>query len=141
MIRLARSCAHVVMCLTLWWVAGLSVPLLSALLQACGLYYMAELAEEYSRLTKKILTYCIQGVIGIHVLLLIFDRFPFFTTVYGIGLHVVYYQVPFRRTILPHSSADALITTAHTLSMSSRHVRRLVWRAQLSKSVKSKLEC
>ena len=57
---------------------------------------MAELAEEYSRLTKKILTYCIQGVIGIHVLLLIFDRFPFFTTVYGIGLHVVYYQVLFR---------------------------------------------
>ena len=39
--------------------------------QACGLYYMAELAEEYSRLTKKILTYCIQGVIAIHVLLLV----------------------------------------------------------------------
>ena len=39
--------------------------------QACGLYYMAELAEEYSRLTKKILTHCIQGVIAIHVLLLV----------------------------------------------------------------------
>ena len=32
---------------------------------------MAELAEEYSRLTKKILTHCIQAVIGIHVLLLV----------------------------------------------------------------------
>ena len=135
MIRLARSCAHVVMCLTLWWVAGLSVPPLSALLQACGLYYMAELAEEYSRLTKKILTYCIQGVIGIHVLLLIFDRFPFFTTVYGIGLHVVYYQVPFRPTIPP---------TVHQCGTHAEHVlaasEALVWRAQLSKSVKSKLE-
>ena len=40
-------------------------------MQACGLYYMAELAEEYSRLTKKILTHCIQGVIAIHVLLLV----------------------------------------------------------------------
>ncbi len=39
--------------------------------QACGLYYMAELAEEYSRLTKKILTHSIQGVIAIHVLLLV----------------------------------------------------------------------
>ena len=120
--------------------------------QACGLYYMAELAEEYSRLTKKILTYCIQGVIAIHVLLLVsmsgsarhlsaadqgpaspvlpphvahsagcrarcssrthiytcphvdtptrirqlLDGFPFFTTIFGIGLHVVYYQVRMR---------------------------------------------
>jgi hypothetical protein len=32
---------------------------------------MAELAEEYSRLTKKILTHSIQGVIVIHVLLLV----------------------------------------------------------------------
>jgi hypothetical protein len=74
------------------YVSGYLVLLFLAICMACGLYYMAELAEEYSRLTKKILTYCIQGVIGIHVLLLIFDRFPFFTTVYGIGLHVVYYQ-------------------------------------------------
>jgi len=44
----------------------------SVYIQACGLYYMAELAEEYSRLTKKILTHCIQGVIAIHVLLLVF---------------------------------------------------------------------
>merc|ERR1712216_196323 len=59
------------------YVSGYLVLLFLAICMACGLYYMAELAEEYSRLTKKILTYCIQGVIGIHVLLLIFDRFPF----------------------------------------------------------------
>ena len=35
---------------------------------------MAELAEEYSRLTKKILTHCIQGVIAIHVLLLVCEN-------------------------------------------------------------------
>merc|ERR1712216_1098839 len=90
------------------YVSGYLVLLFLAICMACGLYYMAELAEEYSRLTKKILTYCIQGVIGIHVLLLIFDRFPFFTTVYGIGLHVVYYQ-------------DSLLPGRASVSCSSDH--------------------
>ena len=53
---------------------------------------MAELAEEYSRLTKKILKYSIISVIVIHALLLVLDGFPFFTTLFGIALHGVYYQ-------------------------------------------------
>eukprot|EP00961_Rhodomonas_salina_P079607 1069617-Rhodomonas_salina.2 len=53
---------------------------------------MAELAEEYSRLTKKILKYSIFGVLAIHVLLMLFDGFPIFTTMFGIALHGVYYQ-------------------------------------------------
>ena len=53
---------------------------------------MAELAEEYSRLTKKILKYSIISVIVIHALLLVLDGFHFFTTLFGIALHGVYYQ-------------------------------------------------
>eukprot|EP00290_Baffinella_frigidus_P030461 CAMPEP_0180235154 /NCGR_PEP_ID=MMETSP0987-20121128/29064_1 /TAXON_ID=697907 /ORGANISM="non described non described, Strain CCMP2293" /LENGTH=186 /DNA_ID=CAMNT_0022201233 /DNA_START=116 /DNA_END=676 /DNA_ORIENTATION=+ len=53
---------------------------------------MAELAEEYSRLTKKILKYSIISVIAIHALLLVLDGFPIFTTLFGIALHAVYYQ-------------------------------------------------
>jgi len=74
------------------YASGYLVLVFLAICMACGLYYMAELAEEYSRLTKKILTHCIQGVIGIHVLLLLLDGFPFLATLFGIGLHVLYWQ-------------------------------------------------
>lgn len=74
------------------YASGYLVLLFLAVCMACGLYYMAELAEEYSRLTKKILKYSIISVIVIHALLLVLDGFPFFTTLFGIALHGVYYQ-------------------------------------------------
>uniref|UniRef100_A0A7S0F458 Protein TEX261 n=1 Tax=Hanusia phi TaxID=3032 RepID=A0A7S0F458_9CRYP len=74
------------------YASGYLVLLFLAICMACGLYYMAELAEEYSRLTKKVLKYSIWAVLAIHGLLLVLDGFPFFTTLYGIALHVVYYQ-------------------------------------------------
>lgn len=76
----------------LTYASGYLVLIFLAVCMACGLYYMAELAEEYSRLTKKILKYSIFGVLAIHVLLMLFDGFPIFTTMFGIALHGVYYQ-------------------------------------------------
>ncbi|MNF01781.1 Transmembrane adaptor Erv26 [compost metagenome] len=48
----------------------------AALCLATGLYYVAELAEEYSVLAKKLLEYSLFTIVGIHVLLGLFDPFP-----------------------------------------------------------------
>mmetsp|Transcript_10715 Transcript_10715/g.26095 ORF Transcript_10715/g.26095 Transcript_10715/m.26095 type:complete len:215 (-) Transcript_10715:29-673(-) len=74
------------------YLSGYLVLIFMAVCMACGLYYLAELAEEYSRLTKKIIKYSIITVAVVHVLLLLFDGFPWLTTLYGIALHGVYYQ-------------------------------------------------
>lgn len=59
---------------------------------ASGLYYLSELVEENTRTTQRWLTRSIHAVIGIHVLLLLIDRFPFITTAFSIGAHVLYLQ-------------------------------------------------
>lgn len=59
---------------------------------ASGLYYLSELVEENTRTTQRWLTKCIYAIIGLHVLLLVIDRFPFVTTALSIGAHVLYLQ-------------------------------------------------
>lgn len=59
---------------------------------ASGLYYLSEQVEEYTVYTKKLLTRLIYSIIGVHVLLLIIDRFPFKLTIFSIIAHVVYLQ-------------------------------------------------
>lgn len=59
---------------------------------ASGLYYLSELVEEYTEPTKRLLTKIIYGIILIYILLLIFDRFPFFLTLFSIFSYVVYLQ-------------------------------------------------
>jgi hypothetical protein len=74
-----------------------------ALCLATGLYYLAELAEEYTVLTRRVLRYSTlvrkmktkfkkKIVVGLHTVLLIFDSFPIFTTLFGIFSHFVYFQ-------------------------------------------------
>ncbi|KAI5810194.1 transmembrane adaptor Erv26 [Peziza echinospora] len=57
---------------------------------ASGLYYLSELVEEHTVLTKKLLTRLIQIIIVIHGSLLVLDRFPFFLTVFSAASHGVY---------------------------------------------------
>ena len=70
---------------------------------ASGLYYLSEFVEEHSQLAKRTLQRLIyvplqtrvnqsnhQVIIGIHVLLLIFDKFPFLLTAFSILAHVIY---------------------------------------------------
>lgn len=64
-----------------------------ALCLATGLYYLAELAEEFTALTKKVLAYMIWFALVVHPLLWIVDGFPFWTTTIGFASHVVYYQL------------------------------------------------
>lgn len=58
--------------------------------KASGLYYLSELVEEHTVLARRILTRLIYGIIGTQLLLIIFDRFPFFLSLFGIISHLVY---------------------------------------------------
>ncbi|KAI5795208.1 transmembrane adaptor Erv26 [Geopyxis carbonaria] len=57
---------------------------------ASGLYYLSELVEEHTVLSKKLLTHLIQGIIVTHILLLVFDKFPVLLTLFSAASHVVY---------------------------------------------------
>lgn len=56
---------------------------------SCGLYYAAELAEEYSVLTGRLLGYATKVVLALHVLLWA-DGFPFDRCVVGLACHGCY---------------------------------------------------
>lgn len=58
---------------------------------ASGLYYLSELVEEHTVLSKKLLTRLIYTIIALQILLLI-DRFPLHLTLLSIGSHVIYLQ-------------------------------------------------
>mmetsp|Transcript_21813 Transcript_21813/g.51929 ORF Transcript_21813/g.51929 Transcript_21813/m.51929 type:complete len:217 (-) Transcript_21813:33-683(-) len=75
------------------YTSGYVVLVFLAVCLACGLYYMAELAEEYTALTKKIIMWAIRVVWVLHFLLLVLDGFPFFYTVLSAASHGVYYQL------------------------------------------------
>ncbi|KAL2651987.1 hypothetical protein R1flu_020115 [Riccia fluitans] len=64
-----------------------------AICLATGLYYIAEIVEEYTRLTKKVINYTIKVVIGLHLLLLVWDRLPILCVALGVGAHVFYYRM------------------------------------------------
>ncbi|KAA8906395.1 transmembrane adaptor Erv26 [Sphaerosporella brunnea] len=57
---------------------------------ASGLYYLSELVEEHTVLSKKVLIVLIQGIIATHILLLLFDGFPKLLTLFSAASHGVY---------------------------------------------------
>ncbi|KAF3940168.1 hypothetical protein ABW19_dt0202490 [Dactylella cylindrospora] len=57
---------------------------------ASGLYYLSELVEEHTVISKRILNRLIQCIIVIHILLFIIDRFPFWLTLFSGASHGVY---------------------------------------------------
>ena len=57
---------------------------------ASGLYYLSELVEEHTVFSKKLLTTLIQGIIVVHILLLLFDGFPILLTLFSAASHAVY---------------------------------------------------
>ena len=57
---------------------------------ASGLYYLSELVEEHTVLTRRILTRLIYAIIGIQALLGLVDRFPLWLSALSITSHVVY---------------------------------------------------
>ncbi|GFO28207.1 protein tex261-like [Plakobranchus ocellatus] len=59
----------------LTWLALLVQLCVATLSIAAGLYYLAELVEEYSVMTAKIIGYMIYGTIAIHIGMLLFEDF------------------------------------------------------------------
>lgn len=59
---------------------------------ASGLYYLSELVEEHTVLAKRLLTQLIYSVIGVQLLLLVFDGFPLGLSALSVGSHVLYAQ-------------------------------------------------
>lgn len=59
---------------------------------ASGLYFISEQVEEHTVFTKKLLTRIIYSIITVHVLLFVFDGFPFKTTVFSIIANIIYLQ-------------------------------------------------
>eukprot|EP01100_Stratorugosa_tubuloviscum_P002299 TRINITY_DN1533_c0_g1_i1.p1 TRINITY_DN1533_c0_g1~~TRINITY_DN1533_c0_g1_i1.p1 ORF type:complete len:231 (-),score=64.55 TRINITY_DN1533_c0_g1_i1:68-727(-) len=80
----------------IWLVVVLSWILLFCFITiciACGLYYLAELVEEYPTFTRKILRCAILVVLGLHILLLILEEFPKSLLGLGIIAHIIYYKL------------------------------------------------
>merc|ERR1711988_642667 len=75
------------------YVSGYLFLVFIAICLACGLYYMAELAEEYPTLTKKLIRYCIWAILALHPMLWIFEAFPFLPPAFGIATHLAYYRL------------------------------------------------
>lgn len=59
---------------------------------AAGLYYISELVEEHSTPTKRFLKRSIYVILGIYVLLWVFDGFPFLLTAFSMATYYVYLQ-------------------------------------------------
>ncbi|KAI1316532.1 erv26 super protein [Mortierella claussenii] len=77
--------------LTLISYAGAGISFLFATLSlACGLYYMAELVEEYTVLTKKIIKGLTLIVVVLHLSLWLLDGLPFLKILFSLGCHAVY---------------------------------------------------
>lgn len=60
---------------------------------ACGIYYLAELTEEFPTLTAKILRVTIWVFLLLHVSMLLFDDFPVLCVGVGFIAHVIHYQL------------------------------------------------
>lgn len=72
------------------YVSGYLFLLFAAVCLACGLYYLVELAEEYTVFTKKLIRVTILGQFTLHLLLWAYERFPFAQCAIGFLSHVVY---------------------------------------------------
>ena len=59
---------------------------------ASGLYYLSEIVEEHTVVSKRILTRMIYAVIVLQLLLALVDRFPWTLSALSIASHIVYLQ-------------------------------------------------
>eukprot|EP00187_Rhodella_violacea_P001578 CAMPEP_0174905236 /NCGR_PEP_ID=MMETSP0167-20121228/52202_1 /TAXON_ID=38298 /ORGANISM="Rhodella maculata, Strain CCMP736" /LENGTH=157 /DNA_ID=CAMNT_0016148123 /DNA_START=37 /DNA_END=507 /DNA_ORIENTATION=- len=73
------------------YAAGYFSLLFGAVCLACGLYYLAEIAEENTALTKKVIRYTLVVVLACHLVLWAYERFPFLYVAFGAIAHAVYW--------------------------------------------------
>ncbi|KAK9701299.1 erv26 superfamily protein [Basidiobolus ranarum] len=86
---------------------------------ACGLYYLSELVEEHTVVTKRLIKYITLVVLGIHALLL-FDGLPFWRIGFSVLCHGVYSlnlsNFPFINLLgVPFIASCAMVLADHFL--------------------------
>ncbi|KAF2281022.1 DUF396-domain-containing protein [Westerdykella ornata] len=79
---------------------------------ASGLYYLSELVEEHTVFAKKLLTNLIYGIIGLQLLLMLVDSFPYGLSLLSIVSHIIYAQNLRRFPIVKLTSPTFLISCA-----------------------------
>ena len=94
------------------YLGGYLFLLLLAICLATGLYYMAELVEEYSRLTKRVITYALRAVLALHLALLLFDRQPVSCVLVGAAAHGAYARLLPRFPYVQLGSVDFAVAVA-----------------------------
>ncbi|KAA8494294.1 hypothetical protein FVE85_4269 [Porphyridium purpureum] len=72
------------------YVSGYMVLAFGAVCVGCGLYYLADLAEEHAAFAKKALAVAIAVEVVLHVLLLVVDGFPWLPVLLGVLAHGMY---------------------------------------------------
>lgn len=75
------------------YVGGYLFLVFFAVCLATGLYYIAELVEEHTRITKRVISLIIKVVIGIHVALLVVDQLPLLAVGTGVASHALYLRL------------------------------------------------
>mmetsp|Transcript_7209 Transcript_7209/g.44863 ORF Transcript_7209/g.44863 Transcript_7209/m.44863 type:complete len:240 (+) Transcript_7209:2753-3472(+) len=73
---------------------------------AAGLYYLAELVEEYTRLAKKVIRYAIYSTLVLHALYLVWDRLPFLEVGVGVLAQGLYLRLLKQFPFIPVASMD-----------------------------------
>ena len=92
-----------------------------ALCLACGFYYIAELSEEYTVLTRKILKYMIYVIWVVYSLLWIVDGFPLYCVLTGALCHAAYF------TLLPRFPFVTLTSPSLMASVVAFMASHVVW--------------
>lgn len=72
------------------YVSAYILLLFGAISLACGLYYLVELAEEYTRFTKRLIRIAILAELGVHFLLWAYERMWFVPNAVGVISHLSY---------------------------------------------------
>lgn len=72
------------------YVSGYLFLLFAAICLACGLYYLIEIVEEFTSLSKKLIRSSILVLLVLHFLLLVYERFPLLQCSLGFVAHLSY---------------------------------------------------
>lgn len=72
------------------YVSAYLMLLFGAICLACGLYYLVELAEEYTRLTKRLIRAAVRCELALHFLLWAYERMWLVPNAVGVAAHVSY---------------------------------------------------
>ncbi|KXS09640.1 DUF396-domain-containing protein [Gonapodya prolifera JEL478] len=88
---------------------------------ACGLYYLAELVEEYTVLAKKVIKWSLIIVTFLHPFLWLIDSLPLTRVLFSLACHIVYWQ------LLPSFPIVRLTSWLFLLSCALAVINHFMW--------------